>query len=104
MPQLAAEPVQLPNQKHIPTPEAFEAGPQPGPALPPVVDLVLIQPVGTHAGGEQGSALDLARLAAVRPVMTHVAGQHGSCFLCGSECRVPALPLLASRLARVGVY
>ena len=76
VPQIAAQPVELPDDQRIALPQRLEAGGQAGPVIPLAGGGVFIEVPGIDACGEQGIALQVGDLAAVRLAHPHVPDQH----------------------------
>ena len=76
VPQIAAQPVELPDDQRIALAQCLQAGGKSGPVIPLAGGGVFIEMAGIDASGEQGIALQVVDLAAVRLAHPHVPDQH----------------------------
>ncbi len=60
--QVAAEPVELPDDERVPVPERFEAGGETGAVVVASGGVVVVEVVGVDAGGEQRVPLQVDSL------------------------------------------
>ena len=78
VPQVAAQPVELPDDQRVALAQRLQAGRQSGPVISLSGRGVFVEVPGIDAGGQQGISLEVGHLAAVRLAYPHVTNQHAS--------------------------
>ena len=76
MAKIAAEPVQLPDDKRVALAQTLQTGIEPWTIVAPPRGKILVEPRGLNARGGKGVALQVENLRAIRLGDAHVANQH----------------------------
>jgi hypothetical protein len=84
--EVAAEPVELPDDERVAPAQRLEAGGEPGPVVAPARREVLVEVRGIDPGGDERVALEVRDLGPVRLGHPHVPDQHER--LCSMNVRL----------------
>ena len=76
MPQVTADPVELPGDQGVALAQTLQAGVQPGPVVAFAGRMILVEAVGCDAGRKQRIALQVEHLRSVCLAYAHVTDQH----------------------------
>jgi hypothetical protein len=74
--QVAAQPIELPNDQGVPTAQGLEGGIESRPRIEAAGGAVLVEPARGNSGGPKSVALQIGALRSVRLRHTHVADLH----------------------------